>query len=139
MKRAIAIVVSFLFVLSVAGLSFAAEKAATTAPAATEKKAPAKIKQVTGEITAVDMKANTLTVKGKKGDVTVTCDDKTSIMIGKDKKALADLKTGDNVKVKYTEADGKMTAKSVTLKTDKMDIRTKKKKAETAVEPVEKK
>lgn len=71
MKKAIAIIVSVLFVLSVAGLSFAAEQKAApaekAAPAKAEKKAPAKVKQVTGEVTAVDAKANTLTVKGKKG------------------------------------------------------------------------
>jgi len=119
MKKAIAIIVSVLFVLSVAGLSFAAEqkaapaKAKEAAPAPAEKKAPAKVKQVSGEVAAVDAKANALTVKGKKGDVAVTADDKTSVKIGKDKKSLADVKVGDKVTVKYAETDGKNVAKSI--------------------------
>jgi len=120
MKKAIAIIVSVLFVLSVAGLSFAAEKKETApsatekaAPAKAEKKAPAKVKQVTGEVAAVDAKANTLTVKGKKGDVMVNADDKTSVKVGKEKKSLADVKAGDKVTVKYAEMDGKNVAKSI--------------------------
>jgi ribosomal protein S1 len=130
MKRAIAIIVSVLFVLSVAGLSFAAEKAATpapaekkaapaekkeAAPAKAEKKAPAKVKQVTGEVAAVDAAAKTLTVKGKKGDVALTADDKTTVKIGKEKKALGDVKAGDKVTVKYAEMDGKNVAKSIVV------------------------
>ncbi len=107
MKKVIAIIVSALFILSVAGISFAAEKAA--------KKAPAKVKQVTGEVTAVDAAANTLTVKGKKGDVALVTDAKTMVKVGKEKKALADVKAGDKVTVKYTEADGKNTAKSIAV------------------------
>ncbi len=128
MKKTLAIIVSLIFVLSFAGLSFAADKAVEkkaepvkvekkAEPAVAEKKAaPAKVKQVTGDVAAVDAKANTITVKGKKGDTVVTCDDKTKIMMGKDKKAIADVKVGDKVTVKFSEADGKMTAKSVAIK-----------------------
>src|SRR5512143_3532292 len=105
MKKAIAIIVSVLFVLSVAGLSFAAEKAAPAekkeAPAKvekTEKKAKAKVNTITGKVVAVDAKAMTLTVKGKKGDVAVTADDKTKFAKGK---TLADVKVGDKATVKY--------------------------------------
>jgi Cu/Ag efflux protein CusF len=123
MKKAVAIIVSVLFVLSVAGLSFAAEKKAApaaekkeAAPAkAEEKKAPAKVKQVTGEVAAVDAAAKTLTVKGKKGDVALTADDKTSVMVGKDKKTLADVKAGDKVTVKYAEMNGKNVAKNIVV------------------------
>lgn len=110
MKKTIAIVLSLLFILTVASVTFATD----TKEAATEKKAEAghaaKAKHVTGEVTAVDVKAETLTVKGEKGDVTVKADAKTHIMIGKDKKSLADIKAGDKVTVKYHEADGKNTA-----------------------------
>ena len=78
MKKTLAIIVSLIFVLSFAGLSFAADKAVEKkaepvkaekkAPAMAEKKAPAKVKQVTGDVAAVDAKAKTITVKGKKGD-----------------------------------------------------------------------
>ncbi len=109
MKKAIAIVVALLFVLSVAGLSFAAEEKKA------EKKAPAKVKQITGEVTAVDAKANTLTVKGKKADVSLTTDEKTTVKIGKEKKTLADVMVGDKATVKYAEVDGKNVAKSIVV------------------------
>ncbi len=140
MKKAIAIIVSVLFVFAITSLSFAAEekkaapapaekKAAPAkmeekkapmaeekkAPAKAEKKAAAKVKQVTGEVAAVDVKANTITVKGKKAEVTVTCDDKTKVMMGKEKKACADVKVGDKVTVKSSEVDGKNVAKSVSI------------------------
>ena len=109
MKKAIAIIVSVLFVFALTSVSFAEKR--QLAPAAEkaapvkveEKKAPVKVKQVTGEVTAVDAKAKTITVKGKKGDVVIAVDDK----------MIADVKAGDKVKAKYTEADGKNTAKSV--------------------------
>jgi len=160
MKRAIAIIVSVLFVLSVAGLSFAAEKAATpapaekkaapaekkeAAPAKTEKKAPAKVKQVTGEVAAVDAAAKTLTVKGKKGDVALMADDKTTVKVGKDKKALADVKAGDKVTVKFTEMDGKNVAKNIVVsaapaeKKEAASTKTEKKAAPAEKKPAEKK
>lgn len=109
MKKAIAIVISVLFVLSVVGLSFAAEKMEKKEM----KKAPAKMKQVTGEVVAVNATAMTLTVKGKKGDVDLTADDKTTVKVGKEKKAIADVKVGDKVTVKYAEMEGKNVAKSI--------------------------
>lgn len=151
LKRAIAILVSLIFVFSFTALSFAAEKAATpaapvkadekkAAPAMEQKKAPVKVKQVTGDVAAVDAKANTITVKGKKGDVTVACDAKTKMMMGKEAKTLADIKVGDKVTVKYTESDGKMTAKSIAIKTagKKAEPAKVEKKAEPT-KPVEKK
>jgi ribosomal protein S1 len=127
MKKAIAIIVSVLCVFAIASISFATEeKKAAPAPAAAEKKAPAKVKQVTGEVTMVDAKAKTITVKGKKGDVVVAADDK----------MMADVKAGDKVTVKYTEADGKNTAKSVKKAAAKME---EKKTMEPAAKPAEKK
>ncbi len=79
------------------------------------KKAPAKVKQVSGEVAAFDAMARTFTVKGKKGDVFIMTDDKTTVMVGKEKKDLADVKVGDRVTVKFTEADGKNTAKSIVV------------------------
>ncbi len=146
MKKVIAIIVSLVFVLSFAGLSFAADKAAKMedkkAPAeAAEKKAPAKVKSITGEVAAVDAKANTVTVKGKKGDVTVMTDAKTKVMMGKEKKMAADVKAGDKVTVKYTEADGKMMAKSIAIKPAEAEkkMEKKEKKAESAAKPADKK
>jgi len=142
MKKAIAIIVSVLFVFAVTSLSFAAEekkaapmaaekKAPMKEEKAMEKKAPAKVKQVKGDVTMVDTKAKTITVKGKKGDV----------VIGVDDKVLADVKAGDKVVAKYTEADGKNTAKSVNKAAAKAEKKAEKaeKKAEPAAKPAEKK
>ena len=155
MKKAIAIIVSVLFVFAITSLSFAADATkAAPAPAekkaapaveekkaapakAEEKKAPAKVKQVVGEVTAMDAKAKTITVKGKKGDVVIAVDDK----------MMAAVKAGDKVVVKYTEADGKHTAKSVKKAEAKPAEMEKKaepakameKKAEPAAKPAEKK
>ncbi len=135
MKKVVALIVSVLFILSVTGLSFAVEEKKPVTPAVEEKKpvtpaveekkpaAPAEkkavkksaTKQVTGEVVAVDATAMTLTVKGKKGDVALSADDKTAVKMGKEKKALADVKVGDKVKAKYTVKDGKNVAKSVAL------------------------
>ncbi|GAB4487856.1 MAG: hypothetical protein OHK006_17540 [Thermodesulfovibrionales bacterium] len=127
MKKAIALVVALMFVFALSTVSIAAEKAAAPAPKAEEKKAAAPAekkeapkkavkKQITGEVKAVDAKANTLTVAKDKKEVTVSVDDQTKITAGKDKKTLADVKAGDKVTVKYEEVDGKATAKSVVIK-----------------------
>jgi len=135
MKKAIAIIVSVLFVFAITSVSFATEKAAApapvekkAAPVKAEKAAPVKVKvkQVSGDVTAVDAKAKTITVKGKKGDVVIAVDDK----------MLADVKAGDKVTAKYTEADGKNTAKSVKKAAAKKAEPVKmEKKAEPAAKP----
>jgi preprotein translocase subunit SecF len=98
MKKTIAIVLSVIFVLAVASLAFAGTK------------------QVTGDITAVDAKASTVTVKGRSGEVTVDVVDSTKIKAGAKSMTLQDLKAGEKVKVVYTEADGKNTAKTIEMK-----------------------
>ena len=126
MKKAIAIFVSVLFVFALASLSFAAEKAATAPVAvekkeaapvkAEEKKAMVKVKRISGEVDAIDVKAGTLTVKSKKQDVSLSTDDKTVVKKGKETKTLADVVAGDKVIVKYKEVDGKNVAKSIAVK-----------------------
>lgn len=128
MKRAISLVVTLLFVFAITSVSLAVEEKAMPA----EKP---KVKQVTGDVKAVDIKAKTVTVtktvKGKAEETTVTVDDKTKIMMDKEQKTLADVKVGDKVKVKYTEVEGKNIAKSIAIKPAE-------KKAEPA-KPAEKK
>ena len=140
MKKPIAIIISLVFVFVISAVSFAAEKtsAPATAPAAVEKKAatapaipaaaPAEKKeaagtaakkiQVTGTVAAVDAKANTVTVKGLKGDITVAINETTKIMADKYKKTLADVKTGNKVTVKYVEAEGKKVATKISILPD---------------------
>jgi ribosomal 50S subunit-recycling heat shock protein len=125
MKKALTIVLALLISVAFVTTVFAQaeKKAAAPAPAAApekakvadkapapekakvEKKAPAaKVHQFTGEVTAVDAAAKTITVKGKKADMTF---DVSGV------KGAEDIKVGDKVVVKYTEKDGKMVAKSV--------------------------
>jgi ABC-type Fe3+-hydroxamate transport system substrate-binding protein len=103
MKKAIAIVLSVMFIFALTSVTFAADKKAAAPAETKEVTVKAKMKQVTGEVTAVDAKANTITVKKGKKDTTITVDDKTKIMVGKEKKALADVKVGDKVTVHYAE------------------------------------
>jgi Cu/Ag efflux protein CusF len=127
MKKLTALIVALLFAFAVSAVSFAAEKPAEApkpapapekkaepakpAPAPekkaeakpAEKKAPAKVKQITGEVTAVDAAAKSVTVKGKKAEVVISADEK----------MLADVKVGDKVVAKYAEQDGKNVAKSI--------------------------
>jgi len=149
MKKTIAIIVAVLFVFALTSISFAAEKKVTPVPMekkeaapvkAEEKKAPEiKVMSVTGDVVAVDAKAMTLTVKGKKGDIALSTNDKTTVKMGKEKKALADVKVGDKAKVKYTEVDGKNIAKSIAIKPAVTAAPAEKKAKEKKVAPAEKK
>jgi Cu/Ag efflux protein CusF len=114
MKKVLALIIALMFAFAVTA-AFAAEAPKAGTPA--EKKKDTKKKAtVTGEVIAIDAKANTLTVKGpKKGDVALIVNDKTKITAGKDKKTLADIKSGDKVAVEYTEAD-KNTANKIDIK-----------------------
>jgi hypothetical protein len=137
MKKTIAIIVSLLFVLSVAGLSFAAEKAMKKEAAVEktmEKKVPVKVRWLSGEVSAVDAAASTLTVKGRKAEVALTVNDKTSIKMGKEKKTLADVKVGDRVSTRYSEVEGKNVAKSISIRAEKK-MTKKAKKMEKKAEP----
>ena len=140
MKKAIAIMLSVSLIFALTVVSFAAEKQGA-APAGKEAIAVKKAttKQVTGEVAAVDVQANKLTVKGKKGDVTISVDDKTKITAGKEKKALADIKAGNKVTVKYAEADGKNTAKSIDIKVPPAEKKAAAPAEEKKAAPAEKK
>lgn len=125
MKRALVIIVSLLFFLSFIGLTFIAEGG--MGMQSWEQVQREIIKRVTGEVTAVDLKAQIITVKSGKGDVTVTCDDNTVVKMGNESKTLADIKVGDKVAVKYTRVDGKNIAKSVTINPEAGTATTEKK------------
>jgi len=121
MKKAVSIILALLFVFAITSVSFAVEEK-KAAPATEEKAVPVekpKVKQVTGDVKAVDMKAKAITVtkmmKGKAEETVATVDDKTKIMMGEEKKALADVKVGEKVKVVYKEVEGKNVAKSITI------------------------
>jgi hypothetical protein len=122
MKKALVIIISVLIVLSVARFSFAEEKKHST-----------KAMLVSGEVTAVDAAAHTLTIKGKKGEVVLNTTDKTKFTEGK---TLADVKVGDKLSVKYSEKDGKMMAWKVMTKKemDKMEKKQNEKGVKKEIE-----
>ena len=116
MKKALVVIVSFLFVLSVVGLSFAEKKDHET-----------KGMYVTGVVTAVDTAANTLTIKGEKGEVVLTTTDKTKFAKGK---TLVNVKVGDMLSAKYSEKDGKMMAWKVMTKEEMKEMKKEHKEKE---------
>jgi ribosomal 50S subunit-recycling heat shock protein len=99
------------------------EKKETTTTTETTK---SKAMRFRGKVTAMDTAAKTMTVKGKKGDMTF---DVSSA------KMKDEVKAGDMVRVRYTEKDGKMMASWVTMhraKTTKTTTtKTTEKKEET--------
>lgn len=143
------IVFAVIMGLSLVTVSFAATpKATPEKPAVTEKAAPAapaptpekkaekkpaaeKVHQYTGDVVTMDGATKTLTIKGKQGEKAF------DVANVKMEKAPA---AGDKVMVKYTEKDGKMTAKSVKVvkaekKTDKKEKKDEKKDAKPAETP----
>lgn len=113
MKNMIKVLVIALTSLAFSGVSFAQAKPATPATPATpaapamEKSEKAKNNRLTGEITSVDVKAGTFTVKGKDKEINLVADSKST------KAEVEKLKVGDTVRVSYAEKDGKMIASSV--------------------------
>jgi Cu/Ag efflux protein CusF len=110
MRKIMGIVMAFVLVLSFSGL----------APAIDDKpsgnKTRVKAKQITGEVTEIDVKAQTVSVRGKNGTVSVGLTDKTKVTMNKEPKTLSDVQIGDRVTVKYKDADGRQTAKSIEIK-----------------------
>ena len=113
MKNMIKVLVIALTSLAFSSVSFSQAKPATPATPATpaapamEKSEKAKTNRLTGEITSVDVKAGTFTVKGKDKEINLVADSKST------KAEVEKLKVGDTVRVSYTEKDGKMIASSV--------------------------
>ncbi|MCL4490696.1 MAG: hypothetical protein M1510_02175 [Nitrospirae bacterium] len=108
MKKSLSFIILLFFVISMAGVAAAAGKV--------------KVKQITGDVAAVDVAAKSLTVKGKKAEVVVMIDEqKTAVRMDKEKKSLSDVKVGDKVIVKYSEADGKNIARNIEIKPAKAD------------------
>ncbi len=118
MKKVLSVIMATVMAFAFATVSFAAEKPAEAPKAEATKAAKTKVRHVTGEVVSVDAAAKTLTVKGRKGDVVISADDK----------MLAEVQTGERVTVKYSEKDGKNVAKKI----KKAAAKTEKKAAEPA-------
>jgi hypothetical protein len=116
-KNVLRVLVVALITVAFSGISFAQAKPATPATPATppapamEKKTEmksekAKTTRITGEVTSVDSKAGTLTVKTKDKETNLIADSNAKGALGK-------VKVGDMVKATYTEKDGQMLASSI--------------------------
>jgi Cu/Ag efflux protein CusF len=133
-KNMIKLLVIALTSLAFSSVSFAQAKPATPATPATpaapamEKSEKAKSNRATGEVTSVDMKAGTFTVKAKDKEINLVADSKSS------KAEVEKLKVGDTVRVSYTEKDGKMIASSV-----RSESKSKAAKPDKAIEKTDKK
>jgi Cu/Ag efflux protein CusF len=85
---------------------------AAAAPAKVKAKAASEMK-VRGTVTSVDAVAGTITLKGRKGDETISVPATASIHAGKAEAKLADIAAGSRVTVSYKNVDGKPVASAV--------------------------
>jgi len=126
-KKLIALPLALVFALGTAGFVVAQEKKAEekkpemkSDAKPMEKKAEKKPMAKTANGTVKTASADSVVVagkdKGKDAEWTFAVDPKTTIKKGGKAITAADIKTGDSVQVKYTEADGKAMAQSVTVK-----------------------
>ena len=127
MKKLIALPLALVFALGTAGFVVAQEKKAEEKKSEMksdakpmEKKAEKKPMAKTANGTVKTASADSVVVagkdKGKDAEWTFAVDPKTTIKKGGKAITAADIKTGDSVQVKYTEADGKAMAQSVAVK-----------------------
>lgn len=147
MRTSLHWVVVLMFLITPASAVMAAESApAKTVTLETEKKAaekkPAQKKpktgsatkatkplKLTGEITAVDIKAGTVSVKGASGEKSFTTQDAA-------KDTLEIVKVGERVRVSYSEKNGKLvTASMKRMKPKSARSGTKEKKSTKAPAP----
>jgi ribosomal protein S1 len=106
MKKATALVTAFICLFAFATMSFADDVKEVEKP---------RVRQITGNIVTLNVEAGTLTVKSKRQEVALETDEKTNVRLGKEKKGFAYLKTGNRVKAKYIQVDGKNRAKSISI------------------------
>jgi Cu/Ag efflux protein CusF len=103
MKKAVALMVAAVFVLSVFGMALAGAM------------------EMTGEITAIDPASMTMTVKEGMKETTMSYSDMTPVMEGDNEMSAADLKVGDRVTVTYGEEDGKNMAEKIMMEKGMME------------------
>ena len=102
-----------LFGAGILALAVATSASALPAQAKTAKKAAAH--SVTGTLEKYDASGNAIVVKTAKGDETLSLGSATSIRMGATRMTPADLNghTGQKVKVRYSEENGKQVAQTV--------------------------
>lgn len=110
MQRLMGMVAAFFLLIAFVGLS----------PAVSEitpgGKPDNKVKQITGEVMEIDLKAQTVTIRGKNGTVAIGLSERTKVMKDREPRNISDVQVGDRVTIKYRNADGKQTAKSLHIK-----------------------
>jgi hypothetical protein len=101
--------------LSAAILALAVATSASASPAQAKTAKKAVAHSVTGTLEKYDASANSIVVKTAKGDETLSLGSATSIRMGATRMTPADLNghTGQRVKVRYSEENGKQTAQTV--------------------------
>ncbi len=133
MKKLLAVLVAVAFATGSAGFALAQ----TAAPAPAEKKAdkPAEkkmpVKSAHGTVKSATADSVVVAGKAKKKDIewTFAVDAKTAIKKGGKSITAADLKAGDEVHVRYMDANGKAVAQAITVRGGGM---TKKEEAKPA-------
>jgi hypothetical protein len=117
--------------LSFGASAFAADAAPAASAPAAEKAAPAakpaKAKSFSGTVVSSDAIANSLVVKGSKGEETFAVAPTAKITQGKKEVKIADVAKDEKVTVKYTEENGTKTASSI-----KVSASAAKKEAKTS-------
>lgn len=129
MKKIISVFLVIFFVFVVAPAYVAAYPSTAEKPTQGERKTT--VKQITGEVVAIDQVAKTITIKGKRAE----------LLLSADENILKDIKIGDKVVAKYKEKEGKMIAhrlKKIEAKAEKKDDEIKSEPAKPA-EPAKKK
>jgi hypothetical protein len=109
-------------VLACTSLLLAQEAAASTPKAAKAA--------CMGTVVSVDAISNTIIVKAKKGDDTISVDPSAKIMSGKKAIALGDIKADSKVSIVCKTVDGKKVASKITVHDAKV-VKTTKKTSET--------
>ncbi len=124
MKRMVSITMALVFAFTLmSAFSAEAKKASTAKPAqktnAVKSAETSTLKTVTGKVVSVNTAAQAVTVavktKGKEEKTLVLLNEKTSIVMGSEKKKLEDIKKGDDLTIRYEVKDGNNVAKSIAV------------------------
>lgn len=130
MRKLITWTISILFVLSIVSICFAGSGARMRQ--AMEAMGG---KEIAGEVTDVNAKEKTITVKGMRGPVTATCDERTFVKMANVVKTCADIKVGDRANMFFESGEGKNVAKSIFLSVPAAPSTEEKKAEPTKTEP----
>ncbi len=103
MKRTLFLLICIALLVSLAQITWAQDKQRV------------KLKHIAGEVAAYDNSIKTMTVRGKRIEILITLDDKTSIKAKRESRSASDIKVGDMVAVKYIESEGRNIARIIEI------------------------